>query len=299
MSKREAEAADFHGECTCKHRGCANKAYYTQNDKVLCGFHSQKALRKPLPKNPRKNENLDRDYRAHMVTVKRSMIRNAGAQRHGMLMCSKMTMFQGQQPVFIKDYMNVFPNYKHAKRYGGWGLPELSPKSMGPVEHPQPDLPPSKTLENFHQFSKIFPGETMDEFRRSQIAAFNDSTPHRHKPQALQKKAGENKNIPRAWIWTRADGTIVELTYIECRQFYCHYYERFALQTDAFHRLKEALSDGMNLRICGYDGYMPDKLLMDHYKDPSRPFGHEVVLYTMLAEPEDSWPWRLMKTEVF
>lgn len=299
MSTKVEELVDYHGECICTRAKCDKKAYFTQNGRALCGYCSQKLNRRPLPKNPQRARNLARAYDAHKASVDTAARTNAAAGKHGTVTCCKMTMFQGQQPVFVPGVANVFPNYKHKNRYGGWGMPELSPKSMGPVEHPQLGLPPAKNLENFHQFSKLFPGESMPDFRRSQKAAFRDPEPHRHKPQALQQKAGANKNIPRCWIWTRADGTVVRKSYIECRQFYCNYYDRFASESDDYPELVKALDDGTNLRICGFDGYMPDKTIMEHYLDDSRPFGHELVLFTMLTVPEAKWPWRELKTEDF
>ncbi len=299
MSKKEEASVAYHGECICARSGCNRTAYYTHRGRVRCGYCSNKSSRKALPKNPQKANNLARAYIAHQASVTAEARANVAAGKRGTVTCCKMAMVQGQQPVFVEGVMNVFPNYKHKNRYGGWGLPALSPKSMGPVEHPQPGLPPAKNLENFHQFSKLFPGEAMQDFRKSQEAAFRDPEPHRHKPQALLKKAGANKNIPACWIWTRADGTVVGKSYIECRQFYCNYYDRFATESDEYPALVKALDDGVNLRICGFDGFMPDKTVMDHYLDDSRPFGHELVLYTMLTLPEAKWPWRELKTEDF
>ena len=50
---------------------------------------------------------------------------------------------------------------------------------------------------------------------------------------------------------------------------------------------------GFNLRIVGYDGYNVTMPLEEHYKDISRPFGHELVLYSML---KDEFVWRKFKT---
>ena len=46
--------------------------------------------------------------------------------------------------------------------------------------------------------------------------------------------------------------------------------------------------------ICGYDAYQPDPAkLYEHYCDPSRPFGHELVLYTLLSvKDREDYPWR-------
>ena len=63
------------------------------------------------------------------------------------------------------------------------------------------------------------------------------------------------------------------------------------VQTE-FKKLKKALRNGFNLNIVGYDGYHVDKSLWECYNDVSRPFGHELVLYTLLTieNPED-YPW--------
>lgn len=292
MDKEEIKQ-NYHGECICANAACTLKAYFVQEGLAVCGHHSKKAERKALRKNPERKQNLTAAYEAHKDTIREDSALRTGKSMRGSLMCSKMGMVKQQQPTFVPKYMNVFPNFKHTQnKYGGWGMPSLSPKSLGPVEHPQPGLGPAKNLENFHQFSKQTEGEDLATFRNMQRAGFADPEPHRHK----------NKDKMVCWIWTMPDGTVSEKTYIECRQFYCNYYERLVLETEDFHTLKGALDSGTSLRICGYDGYDPENTdaLMGHYTDPSRPFGHELVLYTMLSElPEDQWPWRLMKTEDF
>lgn len=49
------------------------------------------------------------------------------------------------------------------------------------------------------------------------------------------------------------------------------------------------LNEGFNLNIVGYDAYQPTKTLEEHYLDDSKPFGHELVLYTLLSTTE--YPW--------
>lgn len=294
-------AASFHGECTCTVIGCARAAYFAQSGAARCGRHADRGVRKPLPKNPGRAARLAAEYAVHRTTVDTAGAARAAAGERGAVTCCKMTMFQGQRPVFVDGAVNVFPNFKHANRYGGMGMPSLSPKAMGPVDHGQPGLPAALNLENFHQFSKIFDGESMADFRVAQRAAFRDPVPHRHKPLALAgKDKNKNKNLCRGWVWTRADGTAVVKSYVECRQFYCNYYARFAAALPALATLRAALAAGTSLRICGYDGhpYAPDAMA-DHYLDDARPFGHEAVLFTMLTLPEDAWPWRVHKDEEF
>jgi hypothetical protein len=88
-------------------------------------------------------------------------------------------------------------------------------------------------------------------------------------------------------VWIDTEGHELHLSYIESRQIYCHYYEQFALASPDFHHLKQLLADGVNLQICGYDAYQPSGTPDTHYLDPSRPFGHELVLYTMSTTEPD------------
>jgi hypothetical protein len=76
---------------------------------------------------------------------------------------------------------------------------------------------------------------------------------------------------------------------LEARQIYCQCYEQAVINHEAFLRLKIAKQTGYNLNIIGYASGRP---IEDDYNDLSRPFGHELILYTMLAIPEKEWPWR-------
>jgi hypothetical protein len=289
----------FHGEGTCTK--CNRKAYFVQGKAAWCGYHSDKPLRGKLKTNPLKGENREAAYQRHLADVHAAAETRFDANVPATVMCSKMTMFQGQTPVFEPGFLNVFPNFKHQKQYGGFGCKSLSPKDIGPIDHGQPGLPVALNLENFHQFSKQFPGETDSDFRQAQVDAFNDPIPHRHKPTA-SAGPGKNKNIPRHWVWIRPETKErVVFGYKECRQFYCNYYERAVRELPDYKTLLSKLHAGVNLRICGFDGYMPDKSLEEHYLDESRPFGHELVLYTMLVHENDpaQWPWRKHKTEAF
>ncbi len=69
---------------------------------------------------------------------------------------------------------------------------------------------------------------------------------------------------------------------------YCHFYEQFALKDPAFAELKQMLERGYNMEIVGYDAFVPTEPLETHYLDDSRPFGHELVLYSLLKGEK---PW--------
>jgi len=188
-------------------------------------------------------------------------------------------------------YLNIFPNFRHGNRKDGVGMSELSPMSMGPIKHSQNDVPEAKNLENFHQFSKCFESEIDKNgnpnslFFENREKGFLDPIPHRHKENS------GNKNVPLFFFWNEK-----KFTYIQSRQFYTTFYERFALQSKQFEKLKKYLEDGYNLCICGYDAYDITKSLEEHYLDGSKPFGHELVLYSLLV---GECPWKKYKTEDF
>lgn len=78
---------------------------------------------------------------------------------------------------------------------------------------------------------------------------------------------------------------------------------------EQFLMIKKMLTDGYNICICGYDAYDPVTSdnrhmniadIIEHaYLDASRPFGHELVIYTLLALEPSAYPWTKYTTEVF
>jgi hypothetical protein len=74
--------------------------------------------------------------------------------------------------------------------------------------------------------------------------------------------------------------------YIESRmEIYCPVYEQLARNTKAYKDLEKKVSSGKNVLIVGYDGYdLGNKTLQQCIDDPSRPFGHELVLVAMLKQ---------------
>lgn len=296
----------FYGELKCSAfyksgDHCRNNAYYIYDSKYVCGVHSNKNNRVELPKNKDKKKITEQNYSLHLRVVEKSRQDNIKSGKKGSIICTKMQMMK---PVpLIEGYLNVFPNYKHQNRKDGFGCKSLSPMSIGPIVHNQPELPICKNLENFHQNNKVFSSEVdtdgniLPVFYETQKKAYLDDTPHRHKESS--KSSTVSKNVPLFSVWKTKDGIEKRFTYIESRQFYCNYYERFALKDENFLKLKELLNGGTNLNICGYDAYLPDKNIEEHYLDAKRPFGHELVLYTLLTHDEKDYPWRKYKTEDF
>jgi hypothetical protein len=291
--KSEEDVVVFWGEEKCTR--CTNKAYYKSGDKLLCGVHSRTLKRTELTKNPNAKQHaldivLARQRRVTIVAGE-----NAAAGRRGTLSVSKLRMMR--EPDHVDGVRNVFPNNKHQNRTDGFGCASLSPMRLGPVLHGQPGVPESLNIENYHQFNKVFPrdvdqdGGVKPDFYTIRDAAYRDPVAHRHKyPQ--DRGLGGNKNIPLYSIHVKPDGTKKSFTYLQSRYFYCHQYELLAKQTADFATLKRWLDMGFNLQIVGYDGYPVTKTLWEHYNDISKPFGHELVLYSLLAiENADDYPW--------
>jgi len=306
----------YYGETKCqgkylsglrKGENCNNNAYYIQEGINLCGVHSSKEKRKQLNKNPNAAKNKKEKLKEREKLVFENIKKNNLEKQKGNVICSKLKMMK--EPEHIDGYLKVFPNFKHENRKDGFGCSSLSPKSLGPIKHNQP-LPIALNLENFHQGSKCFESELLNglpssEFYVTQKNMFSDPIPHRHKD--IAKEINGNKNICKYWVWIDNNGKEKHFSYFESRQFYCNYYERLAIKQKDYIKLKEMINNGTNIQIIGYDGYDVNKVkgnnleekIENAYKDISRPFGHELVLFTMLTINEKDFPWRKYKTEDF
>lgn len=265
-------------------------AYYFSSDKKegVCGYHAPpKPERQKLPRDVAAEE---KDRTDHTISIIDAQMKNKAKGQKGTVLCQKMHMLARFQ--CKEGFLNVFPNFRHGGRKDGLGLPSLSPKSIGPIHHNQPGLPPALNLENFHQGSKWFPGVSRAAFEANRLHMYMDPVPHRHSPHS------KNKNIPECFVWVDEVGEH-KLTYLESRQFYCFYYAEAVWKSKDFQNLRTRVDSGTNIIIHGYDGYQPTEDINAHYEDTSRPFGHEVVLYTMLVHPREEWPWLSPKHNTF
>jgi len=290
----------YYGETPCQGMykknslPCRNNSYYKVNEIYLCGMHSKKFTnRVTLPENPNKDRLIQERIDNEAREVELAAESNNLSGFKGEVICSKLKMYS--HITSYKGFRRVYPNFRHQDMNDGYGCKSLSPMVMGPIVHNQPDLPIALNLENFHQGNKVFSSEVDEnrdpspKFYTTQINMYTDNVPHRRK---LTVKRGD---VPLYSVWNGK-----KFNYIESRQFYCNYYERFALQSKDFRILSIMRDKGVNLQICGYDAYPITKSVEECYLDPSKPFGHEMVLYTMLTvEDPEQWPWRMHKTEDF
>ena len=268
---------------------CSNKAHYEQNGLYLCGTHSN-GKRIKLPKvtiDEKKEQQLER-LTHHMASLTLNSQASRIYSRQGLVILFKM---QHRKAVGLVDgYLNVFPNYHHETRKDGYACASLSPMNLGPVDHGQPGLPVAQNLENFHQGNKFYPGEDEKVFQISRLAFYNDVVPRRHKFTSA--------DTPLHSVWVDKQGVQHCIDYVTSRQFYCTFYERLVIKQKAFAELIRMLTEGTNLRICGYDADSIESLddIEAAYLDPSQRFGHERVLCTMFTLPAEQYPWVKYKT---
>lgn len=333
MKRKHPEKCVYFGEQMCqgklksgnkKGECCGNAAYYSQNGGYFCGVHSSKDKRQKLVRNPREKEIKAELYAFRQKLVENAAKQNRANKKQGDVIVTKLRMMKNGD--HHDGYLKVYPNFKHQNKQDGFGCASLSPKSMGPIAsnviingtaHKIPKTPIAKSLENMHQAVKIFIGEVDKNIDKSCVGHFDgcdnrsiskisllirenmykDDIPYRHKFKypGFPKKCiiGDNVNIPLFSMYYDINGIEHRYNYLQCRYFYCHWYEIFAKTHNAdFLKLRKMINDGYNLQLVGYDGYPIEKTLWDHYNDISKPFGHELVLYTLLiCDDPKEYPW--------
>jgi hypothetical protein len=311
QESKATETPVYYGSVSCdattgKGKPCTNRAYYRVNENgkrerpihYRCGVHSKRAKRRVLlDKDPDRKRKQAELLQHHASLVEAAA--EANRPHPGRVIVTKLRMMQ--KPEHHDGFLKVFPNYRHGNRSDGFGCASLSPKSLGPIHHGMSGLPVALNLENYHQAAKVFPhevdacGNLTDAALELRKQLYADPEPHRHKfpPQVIRRlMQGDNANIPLCSVYYDRQGGEHRYSYLECRYFYCHWYEKLVPAKAEFQELQRRLSDGYNLQIVGYDGYPVTQDLYEHYTDTTKPFGHELVLYTLLVveDPKD-YPW--------
>ena len=275
---------------------CNNKAYYIEDAKILCGVHSKKDKRTTLDKNPDRDKIEQERINSHIEMTKKIAKENRINKKLGKVIVSKLRMMQ--KPDLYEGFINVFPNFKHQNRKDGYGCSSLSPMSLGPVKHNMPGLPDAKNLENYYQSAKVWKfelddeGNINDEYFQRRIKVYNEKTAYRHKYTKKELLENGANKIPEYSVYYDKEGNPHKYDYLNSRYFYCKFYETLVKDNEDLEYLKQKIKKGYNLNIVGYDGYKPEGSYMDMYKDTSKPFGHEMVLYVLLTEDDPSkYPW--------
>ena len=336
--KKRSRLAPFHGQAACegiiKKNGanCANKAYYEQQGKYYCGVHSStKRQRTKLTVDPQKIEKRRLELARWKVDVEEVAMVNRANGKKGHVRVGKLRMMRA--PPHMAGYLKVFPNFRHGNRIDGFGCKTLSPKDLGPVIHGMLDWPDALNLENYHQGAKIFLNEviintethTTEEKRQADSPLdlqytirsdaielrkkmYKDPIPYRHKFKypAMKNVVADKKNLNKPlfsiYYHQYVEGKERRFTYLQCRYFYCHWYEFLTVNNAELEALLDKIKLGYNLHILGYDGREVKRssataeslsdCLYRYYLDESKPYGHELVLYTLLVllDPKD-YPW--------
>jgi len=291
---------------------CKNKAYFLVNKNVFCGVHSRNKDKEKLPKNPFAAE--------ERLEKKKRLLKKAKKWQGGKRI--RLTKLQMRKTVDRHEgAYGIYPNFKHGnKMIDEIGFPTLSPKYAWVPKHKMKTIvdgelvrvPQAKNIENFHQGSKVFEEEG---FYKRREEMFLDDVPWRHQFDKYPelKQVGKNKNVPLYSIFSDSLGNEKRFTYLECRYFYCFQYEKMCRTNPDFQKLKEMYDNGSWLQIIGYDAYQPERvdrsdcqpaqeylneesdnknLFWDAYNDTTKPFGHELVLATLLVlENPKHYPW--------
>lgn len=135
-----------------------------------------------------------------------------------------------------------------------------------------------QVFENIWQGSKVYAidivnGVLQQSFFQRRANLAKDTQGHR---RALPKKG--NTVITSYW-----NGNLYD--YIPSRKFYCNIYASLVVNTPEYQRLQTMLAQGTNLHIIGYDGKDIPVTQNDMdvaIRDPTHPFGHELVLCCLL-----------------
>jgi hypothetical protein len=287
-----------------------------KNITYLCGIHSKKYKdRTDLPKNPKAAEFRENLIKQRLEDAKNMAIltKNGDEQATQLpnVIATKIKMLKEYTFTPEFGYIPIYPNRKHSHGFGyGINCSGLSPMNLGPVKHNQEELPDSQCIENYHQFNKVFSCELSkelctcerskewkhykanDTFYKKRLEGYNDKEGHRHKYEIKEFKV----NIPCYSIHIDSKGNERHYTYVESRYFYCKQMELLAQQHEHYKKLTNLLDQGYKLEILGYDAYRPKgysvQQLYEHYCDSSVPFGHEMVILSLLTiENEEDFPW--------
>jgi hypothetical protein len=314
----------YYGEKRCMSKlkirdaPCQKQAYFIEAGRLLCGVHARHCGSALLPRNPNKAQLILDKYSNERAAIEAAAEANLKAGRTGHIIATKLPTMKPTEN--YPGYMKVFPNSRHGGRKDGFGCPSLSPIRLGPVYHDQPGVPIARSVENCCQANKVYPcevdarGDPTEEWFDTLLKMYNDVRPHHFKAHALRPTKGQAVE-PLYSVWVQPNGKKKKFSNVAARQFFCGLYEQLATRpgTEAaedLESLRACLAAGYNLQIVGYHarpvldyGDAPLfewELLENMYLDPAQPFGHELVLYTMLSLDDPAeYPWRRYKSESF
>lgn len=258
---------------------CRNVARYVFNDDVFCGMHtsSRVAATPTSAGETRQRQRADAVERNAAILDARACNRAAG--RRGTAVLARTTR---ARLVHQPGCVAVFTHARHETRGDGVTCAELSPMRVGPIAHGQPGLPDARTLENLHQYSKRFAGETDAQFAAARHAGYTSTVARRRKAPG---------RVPLHAVWLDDDGAEMRLDALQARRLFCTFYAHLVCGTPAFARLVAMLDDGFDLELVGSDARAMPLGAMAAYASTQHAFRHERILHTMLTCDQSAWPW--------
>ncbi len=178
---------------------------------------------------------------------------------------------------------------------------DLSPMVLGPVHDENKDLY-AENIEDGWQCSKVWPSHigvhdkdgdkwlpNWEEWsKRGRFS--KEARRHRRPKQDAKVKVHSNPNIPLFSYYMKK-----RLTYKKARErMYMSWYKTLVVKTDAYKDLKARLDAGINLLLVEYDGLdrtnplenkdLDEKMLINLLDDDTKPFGHGLVLASVLLD---------------
>lgn len=225
----------------------------------------------------------------------------------GDVRCNRIIHYRSKEPgdkthPVIQGYVNINATSGNARWKG------LSPMKLGPFylrEHcvETPWYPKGvhpgfsvveegfqalycTNLENIWQGSKVYDVD-LDASKIIQPSFYERRKNMAHDPQPHRRALPKAKGTPVCAYW---DGTL--LSYLDSRLIYCELYQSLVRNTPEYQELVRMRENGTNLQIIGYDGQnlpITNEAMKTACLDPTKPFGHELVLCCML---KDIYPWR-------
>lgn len=217
----------------------------------------------------------------------------------GQVRCGKLV--RAAKHPRLEGFANIIVVSQNAK----WG--QLSPMKLGPLTFFEPlvdgvvmpgfdkyddelQVATCNIMENYWQYSKIYSvdvvdGQVQDSFYQRRAVGFKSNVAKR---RVFAKKSGVTT------VAAYHDGKV--LGYVDSRLYYCHYYSQLVKEHPMFVALKSLVTNGTNVLILDYDGPDVDShnteltltYVYNEYINPHRPFGHGMVLCSMLLGIE---PW--------
>jgi hypothetical protein len=242
-------------------------------------------------------------YAAHVASIETARFRDG---RPGRVAAGRLAGIRAPEPEagWVNVLLSATSGVDGAtRRDGAIAAGALCADRLGPVRHGMVRLPPAVCLTNYWRFAwwrKTFDVSPFDEepyepeLRRQ---AYADARPQMRGGDYLVETHPDD--AVAIFYEVNSLGRVRHYSLAQARYFFAHYAERLIAASPVFEVVRARHTAGYHIRVYGRTG--PPLGAGDvnaEYADLTRPFAEELVLYTMLVEPDrDRWPWRRYRRE--